>query len=307
MANSSWRTLAPLNTIRSHCGAVAIGGKIYVFGGGGPEFKSLQTVEVYDPKADRWTFGPEMPTLRSGVVAVALEDQAYVMGGGFRRPDGTFNFLTVVEIFDPKTGVWTKGPPLLQRHDAPAAGLFNGEIYLVGGHHPDAVGGPMTDPAFSFSERLDRDQNRWIEIAPMPTPRFSLALAQNGERLWAMGGAGFRDGVFHNDDLIEQYHPAENRWSVDPSIRLPWRAAGVGGCLVKERLYLFGGHSGDRVQDRAAFLDPASHEWVSLPPMPDSRVAMAAVYLDGVIYLIGGRGPDGRTPTNRVTAFSLPS
>jgi N-acetylneuraminic acid mutarotase len=248
-----------------------------------------------------------MPTLRSGVVAVALEEQAYVMGGGFRRPDGTFNFLTVVEIFDPKTGRWSKGPDLLQRHDAPAATLFNGTIYLVGGHHPDAVGGPMTDPAFSFSERLDRRQNRWVEIAPLPTPRFSLAVAQKGENLWAMGGAGFRDGTFHNDDLIEQYHPAENRWSVDPSVRLPWRAAGVGSCLVGEKLYLFGGHSGDRVQDQAAFLDRASGAWISLPPMPDPRVAMAAVYLNGVIYLIGGRGADGRTPTNRVTAFSLPS
>lgn len=57
-----------------------MGGKLYLFGGGGPEFKSLQTVEIYDPKTDRWTFGPEMPTLRSGVVAVKLNDQAYVMG-----------------------------------------------------------------------------------------------------------------------------------------------------------------------------------------------------------------------------------
>ncbi|MDC4205151.1 MAG: kelch repeat-containing protein [Candidatus Manganitrophus sp.] len=83
MPTSSWLTLAPMNTIRSHCGAAAMGGKLYVFGGGGPEFKSLQTVEIYDPKTDRWTFGPEMPTLRSGVVAVNLNEQAYVMGGDF--------------------------------------------------------------------------------------------------------------------------------------------------------------------------------------------------------------------------------
>ncbi|TAK00845.1 MAG: hypothetical protein EPO39_15230 [Candidatus Manganitrophaceae bacterium] len=300
---SSWINLAPMNTLRSHCGAVAIGGKIYVFGGGGPEFKSLQTVEVYDPKSDRWTFGPEMPTLRSGVVAVNLNDQAYVMGGGFRRPDGTFNFLTVVEIFDPKTGAWSKGPDLLQRHDAPAATVFNDMIYLFGGHHPEATGGPMTDPAFAFSERLDRKEGGWREIAPMPTPRFSLAAVPFGQKIWTMGGAGFRDGSFHNYDLIEQYDPAENRWSVDPKFHLPWRAAGVGSCLVNGTVYVFGGHSGDRVQDRTAFLDPKTKEWIDLPMMPDARVAMATVYLDGTIYLIGGRGPDGRTPTNRVTAL----
>lgn len=303
--SSSWLTLAPMNTIRSHCGTAAMGGKLYVFGGGGPEFKSLQTVEIYDPKTDRWTFGPEMPTLRSGVVAVNLNEQAYVMGGGFRRPDGTFNFLTVVEIFDPKTGAWAKGPDLLQRHDAPAATVFNDTIYLFGGHHPEATGGPMTDPAFSFSERLDRKEGLWREIAPMPTPRFSLGAVPLSGKILAIGGAGFREGVFHNYDLIEQYDPAENRWSSDPQFHLPWRGAGVGSCLVDEKIYLFGGHSGDRVQDRAAFLDPKDKDWIELPPMPDARVAMATVFLDGRIYLIGGRGTDGRTPTNRVTALSL--
>ncbi len=302
---SSWLNLAPLNTVRSHCGAATIGEKIYVFGGGGPAFKSLSTVEVYDPKADRWTFGPEMPTLRSGAVAVNLNDRAYVMGGGFRRPDGTFNFLTMVELFDPKTDTWSKGPDLLQRHDAPAATVFDDAIYLFGGHHPEATGGPMTDPAFSFSERLDRQAGQWREIAPMPTPRFSLAALPFGGKILAIGGAGFREGAFHNYDLIEQYDPLGNRWSVDPQFRLPWRAAGVGSCPVDGTIYLFGGQRGDRVQNRAATLDPKTREWIELPPMPDARVAMATVYLDGKIYLIGGRGADGRTPTNRVTALVL--
>ncbi|MBI3804053.1 MAG: hypothetical protein HY282_09870 [Nitrospirae bacterium] len=301
---SAWQTLAPLQTVRSHCGAAAIGGKIYIFGGGGPEFKSLQTVEVYDPKEDRWMFGPEMPTLRSGVVAVNVKDRAYVMGGGFRRPDGTFNFLTVVELFDPARG-WTKGPDLLQRHDAPAATVLDETVYLFGGHHPEATGGPMTDPAFSFSERLDSSDGPWREIAPMPTPRFSLAVAPFEGTILAMGGAGFRAGTFYNYDLVERYDPIKNRWSVDPKLHLPWRAAGVGSLVVEGQLYLFGGHSGDRVQDRAAFFDVKTNRWVELPPMPDARVAMATVYLDGKIYLIGGRGPDGRTPTNRVTALFL--
>lgn len=304
-SRSTWQTLAPLKTVRSHCGAVALEGKIYVFGGGGPEFKSLQTVEVYNPKEDRWTEGPEMPTLRSGVVAVSLNGRAYVMGGGFRRPDGRFNFLTTVELFDPGTGRWSSGPDLLQRHDAPAATVSDGAIYLFGGHHPEASGGPMTDPAFSFSERFDPEEGRWIEIAPLPTPRFSLSVVPVGGTIWAMGGAAYRDGHFHNYDLIEIYDPVENRWMSDPSLRLPWRAAGVGGSLVKERLYLFGGHSGDRVQDRAAFYDPSEGRWRSLPAMPDARVAMATVYLDGRIYLIGGRGSDGRTPTDRLTALPL--
>ncbi|HLG23229.1 MAG TPA: hypothetical protein VI382_10460, partial [Candidatus Manganitrophaceae bacterium] len=196
-------------------------------------------------------------------------------------------------------------PDLLRRHDAPAATVLNGSIYLFGGHHPDAVGGPMTDPAFSFSERFDPKEDRWVEIAPLPTPRFSLSAAPLGDKILAMGGAGFKDGLFHNYDLIEQYDPIQNSWSAGPPARLPWRGAGVGSCLVEGKVYLFGGHSGDRVQDRAGCFDPEAGEWRELPEMPDARVAMATVYLDGKIYLVGGRGPDGKTPTDKVTAFCL--
>ena len=201
-----------METERSHCGASSVNGKLFVFGGGGLNFKSLQTVEIYNSQEDRWEFSTPMPTLRSGLVSVALNQKIYLMGGGFKNPDGTFNFMTVVEIFDPGRHTWQKGPSLRMKHDAPSATLYRDTIYLFGGHHPDATGGPLTDPAFAFSEKLDPTLQEWEEIPQLPTPRFSLGTIVAEKKIWAIGGGAFKENRFQNFDLIEIFDPEKGTW-----------------------------------------------------------------------------------------------
>ena len=64
----TWQVKTPLGIARSHPATAVYQDKIYVFGGGGPAFKSLNTVEVYDPQGDKWTPRREMPSLRSGAI-----------------------------------------------------------------------------------------------------------------------------------------------------------------------------------------------------------------------------------------------
>jgi N-acetylneuraminic acid mutarotase len=276
--------------VRSHFGSAAWNGRIYVFGGGGEGFKSLNLVHIYDPGVDQWSTGHPMPTTRSGVVAVTLEDRIYVMGGGFKKPDGTFNFLTTVEIYDPTSDRWKKGSDLLMRHDAPAALVLDRKIYLFGGHHPNARGGPLTDPATNFSEVLDTVLGRWDGLMPMPTPRFSLAAVALGGKILAMGGGAFKDGVFRNFDLVEVYDPEAKSWVKESGMSLPWPSAGLGGCILDDRVYVFGGNNGERIQDRGAFYDPGEKQWLDLAPMREPRAAMGVAVLDGAVYVMGGRG-----------------
>jgi N-acetylneuraminic acid mutarotase len=218
------------------------------------------------------------------------------MGGGFKKPDGTFQFLTVVEIYDPETDRWAKGPDLQRRHDAPAATVMGGRIYLVGGHLPEATGGPLTDPAFDFAEMFDEFQGRWLELSPMPTPRFSLALVPLEGKLLAMGGGAYRDGAFRNFDVIEAYNPAKGGWEASDIGPLPWPAAGLAAVAVNEGIYVVGGNDGAGIQPKAARYTREAG-WTMLPPIPEPRAAAAAVALGGAIHLIGGRAVDGKTPT----------
>ncbi|MCI0530226.1 MAG: hypothetical protein L0Y56_22510 [Nitrospira sp.] len=298
-----WSPKAPMPIVRSHFGSAVWDGRIYVFGGGGEGFKSLNRVDIYDPVADQWFPGRPMPTTRSGVVAVTLGDMIYVMGGGFKKPDGTFNFLTTVEIYNPKSDTWEKGQDLLMRHDAPASTVLNQKIYLFGGHHPAARGGPLTDPATNFSEVFDAELRAWDALMPMPTPRFSLAAVTLGGKILAMGGGAFRDGVFRNYDLVEVYDPVGQAWIKQGDLSLPWPSAGLGGCVMHERVYVFGGNNGERIHSFGACYDPKERRWAELPPMQEPRAAMGVVVLEGILFVLGGRGADN-VPVNTVEALS---
>lgn len=301
--HAEWSTHSPMQRVRSHFAAAVCQGKIYVFGGGGEGFQSLNQVEIYDPKKDQWSEGREMPTSRSGTVAAAMNNRIYVMGGGYRESDGSFRFLTTVEIYDPSRDSWEKGPDLLMRHDAPAATVYKGTIYLFGGHHPEATGGPLTDPAFTFAEQFLSRSEHWTVLPPLPTPRFSLAALPWEGRILALGGGAFTGTEFTNFDRVESYDPRRKMWTDLPHLSLPWPAAGPGACVLHERIYLFGGNNGEAIQSRAACYDPMDGKWIELPPMPEPRVVMAALPVRDRIYIIGGRDGSAKVPVSSV--FSL--
>jgi N-acetylneuraminic acid mutarotase len=234
---------------------------------------------------------------------MTLGDLIYVMGGGFKKPDGTFNFLTTVEIYDPKHDTWGEGPDLLMRHDAPASTVLNDKIYLFGGHHPAARGGPLTDPATNFSEFFDAGLKAWDALVPMPTPRFSLAAVTLGSKILTMGGGAFKDGVFRNYDLVEVYDPVGQAWMKQGDLSLPWPSAGLGGCVMDERVYVFGGNNGEFIHGLGACYDSKERQWFELPPMQESRAAMGVVVSEGILFVLGGRGADN-APVNTVEALS---
>ena len=107
-----WITMPSLTIARSHCPTTAYQGKLYGFGGGGPNFKSLNSVIIFDPSTNAWNTGTDMPTLRSGSIAVTVGDAIYIIGGGFKQPNGTFKFLRTTEIYYPKKDSWEKGPDM---------------------------------------------------------------------------------------------------------------------------------------------------------------------------------------------------
>ncbi len=299
----TWQTLSPMVTARSHPGVAVFEGKIYSFGGGGPGFKSLNSSEVYDPATNQWSSVKPMPTSRSGTMAAAMGEMIVVMGGGFRKPDGKFKFLKTVEAYYPKEDRWEEKPSLLQPHDYPASAVLDGQVYIIGGHHPDATeGGPQTDPAFSFSQRWDGKSDRWEEIPEMPTPRFaSSAVAVDGQ-VWVMGGVAFTPEGFHEYDRIEVFDPKEGKWQRS-DLKLPYSSAGQGACLFENRLYSFGGfQEGVGIGKHGAVYDRAGKKWYALPPMPYDRAAMGIVVLDETIYLMGGWRAD-RSVKDSVVAF----
>ncbi len=304
ITNGKWSEMTKMKIARSHAPVVAYKNRLYVFGGGGPDFQSRDNCICFNPDNNSWSDIANMPTKRSGTAAFLIKGKIYVIGGGYKKPDGNFQFLKTVEVYDPETDSWSTAPDMLQPHDYPAATTIGDTIYILGGHHPDAcLGGPKTDPGFSFCERWTPGQTQWEQIADLPTPRFAASALTRGDKIFTSGGVAFTPEGFNNFDFFETYSSTDNTWCKDDSIKLPWEAAGQAMCNVDDNFFFFGGYSTDNIHPRAAIHLSTDNQWHSLPDMPAPRAAMGIAHLNNTIYLVGGWADDGRTPLDSIIAY----
>jgi N-acetylneuraminic acid mutarotase len=233
-----------------------------------------------------------------------IQGKIYVVGGGFKQPNGKFRFLKTVEVYNPQADRWEEGPEMLQPHDYPASALLGDQMYILGGHHPDATeGGPQTDPGFAFCERFDFASRGWVEIAPLPKPRFAAAAVAFDGKILAFGGVAFTGQGLTEYDRVEVYDPRKGDWSV-ASWKMPWSAAAHGACLHRGVLYFFGGFTGDQgIGTQAAHYDFTRGGWEKIPPLPEARAAMGVTVVGGSIYLVGGWAAD-RSVMDSVIAYT---
>ena len=192
---NSWRTRSPMPTSRSAGAAVLIDDKIYVSGGRPPRGSDFA---VYDPVKDRWTTLPDLPTQRNHLMAVAGNGKLYVVGGGF---EGGFTSqgADAVEIFDPKTNLWTKGASLPKPRGGLNGVLAHGCLHFFGGEfangvHPDHdVYNPATD--------------KWTSLPNMPVPVHGVTGLHFQDGLIYLPGGGTMQGGSSGSRLHRVYRP----------------------------------------------------------------------------------------------------
>ena len=173
----AWLPRAPMPTQRSAGGTGVIDGKLYVVGGRPPHGADFA---VYDPTSDTWTTLPNMPTQRNHLGVGAMDGKLYVAGGRFGGGVGS-EMTDILEIYDPATNTWTRGPALLAPRAGVASTVANGCLYLIGGE------GNTSDPRgiFDRNELFDPGAQSWRSLDPLPTPMHGLT------------GAAFLDGWIH--------------------------------------------------------------------------------------------------------------
>lgn len=192
---NGWRARAAMPTARSAGAAVVIDGKIYVVGGRPPRGADFA---VYDPAKDEWTTLLNLPTQRNHLMALGHEGKLYVVGGRF---EGGFTSLgaDAVEIFDPKTGAWTKGAAMPKARGGLNGVVANGCMHFFGGEfatgvHPDHdVYNPRTD--------------RWTSLPHMPMPVHGVTGLHFQDGLIYLPGGGAMQGGSSGGRTHQVYRP----------------------------------------------------------------------------------------------------
>lgn len=158
MRLKSWMLVDPLPTPRSSATACAQGGKLWVLGG--TSGTRMRTVDVYDPRANRWETGKiEMAEVRSAGQAATCVNHVFALGG----TDNEQNIHFSIECLDPDEGVFTTRHSMQESRMDFAAAVISDSIM---------VGGGQNGSVLSSTEFYRPELDEWQVGPSMMIPRY---------------------------------------------------------------------------------------------------------------------------------------
>lgn len=243
LPTGTWRRdLAVRPLPGNHHAAEVLGGKLYLLGGLGAGAGRMQ---VYDPAANSWSLGPDLP-FAAGSSASAVVNGRILVAGGI--VDG--RTTTRAASFDPVTRAWTELPPMPQGRNHAAAGTDGRRLLVFGGRGLGSGDSNMVANGFATTQAFDPATGRWTSsdtpgagLAPLPQARGGTgrAVLHRGE-LYVLGGetatgAGATSrGVYQRVDV---YDPVRNTWRL--ATPMPTARHGIFPVLHAGRIVVAGG------------------------------------------------------------------
>ena len=113
-------------------------------------------------------------------------ERSHVIGGQFHHDSGQLDQARV-DVYDPKTDSWRRGPQLPKGHSHSEGGTFvsGGRIYMVGGHTTPEGGRKQIDADILALTPGDK----WDVVGKLPMPLSSPAATIIGGKIYVAGGS----------------------------------------------------------------------------------------------------------------------
>ena len=237
---NQWRTGAVPPLEMHHFQPVVYKKKVYILGamtGGYPGETPVPNVYIYDPAADSWEKGPEIPEhRRRGSAGVVLYKNKIYMVCGIK--DGhRGDHKTWLDEFNPKTGQWRELPDAPRARDHFQAAVVGNTLVSVGGRlskAPDQTFNHTIAQADAYHFKT----KTWTSYQDtIPTPRAGCFVSVSGGRVWVLGGESVRQPVAHNE--VEGLDVKTGHWHIMPPM-LKGRH-GTGAAWINGQLHVASG------------------------------------------------------------------
>ena len=213
-STGAWTTGAQPPIEMHHFQGIEYDGNLWVvgaFNGGFPTETPLPNIYIYNPAADSWHLGPEIPVnrRRGSAGVVVYQDEIYLVCG--IQNGHQSGWVPWVDKFNPRTGVWTQLADAPIERDHYHAALHNGKIYNIGGRQSG------NGSTFSFTigqlDVYDIATNSWVTKPAsqnIPTERAGCFSAVIGDEVIIAGGESGTQANGHEE--TEAYHVNNESW-----------------------------------------------------------------------------------------------
>jgi kelch-like protein 10 len=252
--------------------------------GGISRRRVTNSIETYDPRADRWVKIKEAELTGSRVHhgTAVIGFNIYVIGGS----DGG-RCLKSCCFFNAVSKTWSEVSPMHARRCYVSTALLGGLVYAMGGYD----GRRRQNTA----ERYDHQKNQWTAIAPMNIRRSDASATTLDGKIYITGGFSGQEWL----NSAEIYNPELNLWTLIPEMN--FRRSGVSCIAYHGHVYATGGFDGISRMRTAEKYNPTTNTWTIIPAMHKQRSNFDIVVMEDMIFVVGGF--DGSTVINNVEYY----
>ena len=238
-----WQRVADIPTPRHTAKAAVVNSTIFVFGGwNGEADHALReypvSVEAYDPKTDTWTRKKDMPVSRVNFDLGIVDGKVHLIGGSTGLAARHEKRMARVDVYNPTTDTWVKGPQMPTRREHLGVGVIDKRIYAIGG-----LGWPQVrlGPFLTVIEEYNSTSRQWEKRGDMLDPRNLFAPVVVRDSIYLIGGLIWKGVGFAPEHLasVNVYNPQKDAWSDIPSLPIPFSPQGA--AVVNGKIYVFGG------------------------------------------------------------------
>jgi len=191
-------------------------------------------------------------------------------------------------VSPPEENVWVEIAPMHYARSYFGTVVVDGKIYAIGGlDERYVVGGTDRHGVIGTVERYNPQTNTWMDMSPMPTPRYRGVIVYSMGKIYCIGGSKTPQG----QDLLvnEAYDPITNSW--EKKAALPTHRLDMSACVVNGSIYVMGGiittSDGGSYSELCEVYDPVDDTW-SVYDGPWPEVPSTSLVFDNRQYVCNG-------------------
>ncbi|XP_029589572.1 kelch-like protein 3 isoform X2 [Salmo trutta] len=146
-------------------------------------------------------------------------------------------------------------------------------MIVVGGQAPKAI---------RSVECYDFKEDRWYQVADLPSRRCRAGVVFMAGRVYAVGGFNGSLRV----RTVDVYDGVRDQWTTVPSMQE--RRSTLGSAVLGDLLYAVGGFDGSTGLSSVEAYNYKTNEWMFVAPMNTRRSSVGVGVVDGKLYAVGG-------------------